>query len=504
MEEGKRDDVGIYTCGPTVYSEPHVGNMKPYVFADLLRWVIRYVLGYPVTHVVNITDVGHLVNDESDSGEDKMEKWSRREWLTAWEVAKKYESHFRAYLEALHIDPFDHMPRATAYIQEQIDIVKQLIEGWYTYVIPGDGIYMNTSRVEDYGKLLWPSAEQHLAGLHAGARIEDTGKKNPTDFALRKFSPKWEKRQMERLFDGPRAGLLLDEKNISTLTAEEEQTRGFPGRHIECSAMSRACLWEHFDIHTGGVDHIPIHHTDEIAQSECSFSKGETWVKYRLHVQFLNIDGKKVSKSAGDDLSLPGVQEHWCDALDLRYLLLTGQYRNFLDFTREHLRAAQQARKSIIQKCATYVKDQLNGTYNRAYFLEQVDILWANAESSNSDTNSQNSVYTFHLAVQDALLDDLNTPQVLALFHAWVGELSMPLLADILWWDTYVTKIGIHEGIEKYLSFSVPAEIEGLAQERLVAKQQKQFARADELRQQIQDAWYELKDTRDGYEILPT
>ncbi len=141
-------------------------------------------------------------------------------------------------------------------------------------------------------------------------------------------------------------------------------------------------------------------------------------MKYRLHVQFLNIDGKKVSKSAGDDLSLPGVQEHGCDALDLRYLLMTGQYRNFLDFTREHLRAAQQARKSIIQKCATYVKDQLNGTYNRAYFLEQVDVLWANAESSNSDTNSQNSVYTFHLAVQDALLDDLNTPQVLALFHA--------------------------------------------------------------------------------------
>lgn len=164
---------------------------------------------------------------------------------------------------------------------------------------------MDTSLVKEYGKLLGPSAAEHLSGLQAGARIENELKRNATDFALRKFSPADEQRQMEWIFDGERSAMLLTDDIRASLSKEEEATRGFPGRHIECSAMSRATLGNQFDIHTGGVDHIPIHHTDEIAQSECSFCENEQRVKYRLHVQFLNIDGKKVSKSAGDDLSIP-------------------------------------------------------------------------------------------------------------------------------------------------------------------------------------------------------
>lgn len=500
INTGERKDVWMYTCWPTVYSEPHVGNMKPYVFADLLRNTMVHILGYPVKYVVNITDVGHLVNDEHDSGEDKMEKWSRKEGISARELARKYEAHFKAYLQALNIELFDEMPRATQYIAEQIAIVKDLIAKEYTYIIPWDGIYMDTSRVEDYGKLLWPSAAEHLSGLQAGARIENQGKRNPTDFALRKFSPKEEKRQMERIFDWSRAGMLLaHEGNVipegyitvdsTSLDAEEEATRGFPGRHIECSAMSRACLGDHFDIHTWGVDHIPIHHTDEIAQSECSFCNGKKRVNYRLHVQFLNINGKKVAKSAGDDLSLPGLKDRGYDALDLRYFLMTGHYRSFLDFTWEHLHAAQQSRRGVVQKCVTYIRERMSGEYTKESSIK------ACASRMHS---------SFYEQLQEAFLDDINTPQALAILHSHIGTMTQEILEDVIWRDTHVLKLGIHEGIIQRLSEmneGIPADVQILAQERLTAKQNKDFAQADTLRQKILEAGYEVKDTTEGYEI---
>lgn len=189
--------VKIYSCGPTVYGDPHVGNLRAYTFADILKRTIKHIAGYKVKHVVNITDVGELT-DDGDQAEDKIEKGSKREGLSARDIARKYETNFKKYVNQLHIDPYDQMPRATEYIQDQIDIVQQLESKGYTYIISNDGVYMDTSKVADYGKLLGPSYKVHLHGLQAGARVEDSGKKNPTDFALRKFSPSNMQRQMER------------------------------------------------------------------------------------------------------------------------------------------------------------------------------------------------------------------------------------------------------------------------------------------------------------------
>ena len=270
LEEFKPIDpnnVRIYSCGPTVYGAPHIGNMRKYILDDLLKNTLKHICWYHTTHVVNITDVGHLT-DDGDHGEDKMEKWARREWLTARDVAKRYEELFHENCKALLLDPFDITPRATDHIAEQIDMVRQLEQRWYTYIIPDDGVYMDTSKVENYAVLI---GQKHIDWLTKWARIDDAGKRNITDFALRKFNTSGKKRDMER---------------------ESPWWAGFPWRHIECSAMSIKYLGNHFDIHTGGIDHIPIHHTNEIAQSQCSWAD-TPWVNYRIHYQFLNIDGNR-------------------------------------------------------------------------------------------------------------------------------------------------------------------------------------------------------------------
>ena len=305
MSEWKKDFVWIYSCGPTVYRNPHIWNMRAFAFADLLRNVIKNVLWYKTKHVMNLTDVGHLT-DDWDEWEDKMEKWAKRENKTVWELADMYIEKFYSYLDKLQIDKFDVMPRATDHIKEQIEMVKILEKKWYTYEIPDDGIYMDTSKVNDYGKLAWLANQERIAG----ARIQNDNKKNDTDFALWKFSPKDQKRQMER--DSP-------------------WWIWFPGWHLECSAMSSKYLWEQFDIHTWWVDHIWVHHTNEIAQSECTFWK-KPRVKYRMHNQFLNLWWKKLSKSAWWLVTVDDLEEKWYSALDLKLLYYTAHYRNFLDF----------------------------------------------------------------------------------------------------------------------------------------------------------------------------
>ena len=300
------EQVGIYSCGPTVYGAPHIGNMRKYFLDDLIKNVIKHIWWYNVTHVVNITDVGHLTGEnegDADHGEDKMEKWAKREGLTAWDVAKKYETLFHENCRLLKLDPFDYTPRATEHIAEQIDMVAQLEAKGYTYTIEGDGIYMDTSKVADYGKLMGANYKKHVEGLNAGERIDMGGRKNPTDFALWKFNMTGKKRDME--WESPR-GI------------------GFPGWHIECSAMSIKYLGNHFDIHTGGIDHIPVHHSNEIAQSECSCTTAP-WVKYWLHYQFLNINWTKISKSIGNVVTVEDVLNEGYSAEDLRYLYLMAQ-----------------------------------------------------------------------------------------------------------------------------------------------------------------------------------
>lgn len=416
------NNVRIYSCGPTVYGAPHIGNMRKYVLDDLLKNTLKYICWYHTTHVVNITDVGHLT-DDGDHGEDKMEKWARREWLTARDVAKRYEEIFHDNCRALLLDPFDITPRATEHITEQIDMVKQLEEKWYTYIIPDDGVYMDTSKVENYAVLV---GQKHIDWLDQWARIEDKGKKNITDFALRKFNTTGNKRDMER---------------------ESPWWIGFPGWHIECSAMSIKYLGNHFDIHTGGIDHIPIHHTNEIAQSQCSCAD-TPWVNYRIHYQFLNIDGKKISKSVGNVITLDEIFERGYSAEDLRYFYFQANYRSFQDFTRESLEAASKGRKKL--------KLISNDNYPRD-------------------------------EVVAPLLDDLNTPIFLA----------------------NIQKYGISERLNTIYKLykpeeiiEIPSDIQQLADQRRQAKLSKDRTTADSLKKEIIAAWWNIKDNKDNYDII--
>ncbi|MHC4294155.1 MAG: cysteine--tRNA ligase [Planctomycetota bacterium] len=320
IESGK---IGLYTCGLTVYNYAHIGNLRTYVFEDVLKRALRMV-GYEVNHVMNVTDVGHLVSD-ADEGEDKMAVGARREGKTAWEIADFYWAAFREDLKRLHIIEPDIWCKATDNIPEQIDLVRRLEEKGFTYAIEGDGIYFDTSKLADYGKL----ARLDVEGLQAGARIEMVaGKRNATDFALWKFSPTDQQRQME--WDSP-WGV------------------GFPGWHIECSAMAIKFLGEYLDIHCGGVDHVPVHHTNEIAQAESAM--GHKWVNWWMHGEWLVLPkegadaegGEKMSKSTGEFLTLQSLIDRGYDPLAYRYFLLNAHYRQQLAFTWEALDSAASA-----------------------------------------------------------------------------------------------------------------------------------------------------------------
>lgn len=364
----------MYSCGPTVYSTPHIGNFRATFTVDLIRNTLSY-LGYPVKAVMNITDVGHLVSD-GDDGEDKLEKGARLEGLSCRDIAKKYEEIFLNAMAELNIDRFDVMPRATEHITEQIAMVQTLENKGYTYCIEGDGIYMDTSKVEDYGKLMGPNYKKRLADLNAGERVAMNGKKNPTDFALWKFSPaqgvcpitgKSLKRQMER--DSPRGV-------------------GFPGWHIECSAMATKYLGENFEIHHGGSDHITVHHSNEITQSECCFEH-KPRVKYRLHNEFLQVDGGKMSKSLGNIYSLADIKAKGFSPLDLRYFYFKAQYSNFLNFTRDALTQARNERHGLIKK---------------------IQNLTQASDCSPKKDHFQNKI-------DEALGDNLNTPKLISEIH---------------------------------------------------------------------------------------
>lgn len=467
----KKWQVKIYSCWPTVYGDPHIGNLRAFATAWLLGDTLR-ALGYKVEHTMNITDVWHLT-DDGDHGEDKMEKGARKEWLTARDVARKYEDNFRKYISAIGIH-FDYFPRATDHIQAQIDIVKSLEDKGYTYAIDWDGIYMDTSKVAWYGKLLPP---KHLAWIQSGERVEDVGKRNATDFALWKFSPQGEKRQMER-----------------------ESPRGiwFPGRHIECSAMARATLGDFLDIHTGGIDHIPVHHTNEIAQSECGFTDGKKWVNYRVHCQFLNIDATKISKSLGNVFSLPDIQAKGFDALDLRYFYLQAHYRSFQDFTRESLEAAQKGRKGLQKKIRDILDTQVPTLSD---WLQKVS-----AKSLRDDLTDA-FVGNFFDDVLQAMTDDLDTVKTLATINHTLNTIAKEKLAidtkELLmvlhWLDTHILKIGLLDSPE---TVQVPADIQALAQSRREAKLAKDYATADTLRQQLHAAGRDMLDGKDGFEVV--
>lgn len=435
--------IGIYSCGPTVYHYQHLGNMRAVIFADTLRRMFVYA-GYQVNHVINITDVGHLTSD-GDDGDDKMEKGAAREGKSVWEIAEFYTNDYFRCLDLLNI-PRDAytFPRATDTIAEQIALVKTLEEKGYTYKI-SDGIYFDTSKFPDYGKM----AKLDIEGLKSGARVEEnTEKKNITDFALWKFSNKNEKRQME--WDSPWG-------------------TGFPGWHIECSAMSKKILGLHFDIHTGGIDHIPVHHTNEIAQSECA--NGEPYVNYWMHVNFLNDQEGKMSKSKGDFLRLQSVIDKNISPLAFRYYLLTVHYRSEIAFSFESLEASAVSYEKLVAYIKNFKED--HGEVNIEYVKEFEKILF----------------------------EDLGTPGVIALIWKLIKDTTVKdadTVATILHFDQVLGLSLLASANETNTNIEIPEDIQKLISDRNIAKIAKDFKSADQIRTEIENRGFLVKDTANG------
>lgn len=433
--------VGLYTCGPTVYNPATIGNLRAYVFEDVLKRSLRF-LGYDVKHVMNITDVGHLVGDR-DEGEDKVEREAAKQGKTAWDIAKEYEARFVEDLKHLNIQLPDVMPRATEHIPEQIALILRLEEKGYTYRT-SDGIYYDTSKFEAYGKL----SGQKLEEKEAGARVEvNVEKRHPADFALWKFSPTGSKRHME--WDSP-WGV------------------GFPGWHVECSAMSEKYLGQPFDIHVGGVDHIPVHHENEIAQSEGAY--GKPLARYWLHNEFLLVDGRRMGKSEGNAYTLDDLIAKGFDALAFRYYCLSAHYRSKLNFTWDGLKAAQNALDGLRQMAR-----KLPVVAKPAKIVE----------------------------FRKALEDDLNTPKALAaLWDLLKSDETDDKKASALLAMDQVLGLGLGEALGRTLE--APEEVKALAEERLVARQSKDWKKSDELRDAIQAKGWIVEDKKDGYDLQPS
>jgi cysteinyl-tRNA synthetase len=433
--------VSLYSCGPTVYDYAHIGNLRSYVFADILRRVFEYN-GYKVTQVINITDVGHLTSDE-DEGADKLEESARKAGKSAQEIAEFYTESFFKDLTALDIDIKNIIfPKATEHIAEQVALIEKLEKKGFTYQT-SDGVYFDTSKLSDYGKL----ARLDIEGLKAGARVEATGeKKNITDFALWKLSP---------------LGGKAEEKRQQQW--ESPWGVGFPGWHLECSAMSMKYLGEHFDVHTGGIDHIPVHHTNEIAQSQSA--TGKPFVNYWMHNEFVNVDGEKMSKSLGNIITLTNVIEKGFSPLAYRYWLLTAHYRTLVNFTWEALGGAQTA---------------LDKLHN--HFLEYGnDIGEVNVEYKEKFTEYIN--------------DDLNTPKAIALLWELVKDRIVSEADKKATMLDFDRVLGL--GFEEVKPEEVPKEILKLVEEREEARETKDWAKSDVLREEIHKKGFEVLDTDD-------
>ena len=435
-----KNKVGFYSCGPTVYGYPHIGNMRTYIMNDLLKRTLKFN-GYRVKHIMNITDVGHLTSD-ADTGEDKMEQTKTRENKSAWDIAKFYTKVFKIHSHKLNILPPTKYVAATKCIKEQIKLVKQLDSKGYIYKTK-DGMYFDTSKLKDYGKL----TGQNLKELKAGARITMTkDKKNPTDFAVWKFSPTDKQRDMEW---------------------QSPWGKGFPGWHLECSVISTKHLGQPFDIHSGGVDHIPIHHTNEIAQSEAAYDK--KMANYWIHFEHLILRKGKMSKSEGTTITVDALEKKHINPLVFRYLTLQTHYAKRLEFSWEALSASEIAFTKLNNRIGNIKgKGKINTTYKNRFI-----------EAINNDLNIPKGL----AIVWDLLKDDK------------VNDKDKK--TTILKMDNV---LGLNLKSAKLIK--VPNEIIKLADKRWQAKQAKRWDEADKLRKLIKDKGYIIKDTAENYEII--
>src|SRR6056297_427274 len=448
LREGK---VSFYHCGPTVYWTQHIGNLRGMTCADFIVRTLRY-FDYEVTHVRNYTDVGHLTSDE-DEGEDKIEKGAKREGKTPREIANKYIDIFELDVAELNLSEPDHKPRATEHVEEMIAMVKTLLDKGYAYTT-NLAVYFDISKKDDYTELSGQDLEKLLSGAGKG-EIADPEKKNPADFALWFFKTGAHQNALQT-WKSPFQSKLV------------ENGEGFPGWHLECSAMSKKYLGDTVDIHMGGIEHIPVHHTNEIAQSECA--NGVKFVNYWLHNEHLLEKEKKIAKSEGASLTLSVIKDQGYDPLDLRFFFLQAQYRSKQNFTWEALDAARRGREHLNNQVRELGSEK--GEINRE----------------------------FKEKFKAALGDDFNTCSALSV----VQEL---LKSDLAEKDKLATVLDFDQVLglkldEDNLSSETPEEINKLIKEREVARQKKDFAKADRLREEIEQRGYVVEDAKDGVRVF--
>jgi len=436
----KKSGVSFYSCGPTVYWYQHIGNLRSYISWDILKRVLQFNK-YKTKHVINVTDVGHLTSD-ADTGEDKIEKAAKKEGKKASEVSNYYFKVFKQDFKKLNISEPNYWPKASEHIKEQIDLIKTLEKKGFTYKT-SDGIYFDTSKLKDYGKL----ARLKIKDLEEGKRTEKREKRNKTDFALWKFSN--EKRQQEW---------------------KRPWGVGFPGWHLECSAMSSKYLGKQFDIHTGGREHIPVHHTNEIAQSEAAFGK-TPWVKYWLHAEWLLFKGEKISKSTGGLYTVSELEKKGFNPLIFRYLCLSTHYRKRLNFSLDALESAQIS-------------------YNK---LKNIILEIKNKKDSKGSVGKYKKEFLTYIN------NDLNVSKGLALL-----------------WKVLKSNLGSKEKYSLVLEFDkvfglglknikeekIPKEILNLVKEREKYRKEKNWKKSDELRNLILKKGYEVKDTKERFIII--
>lgn len=439
--------VTMYNCGPTVYDRSHIGNLRAYVFADILRRTLEFN-NFKVKQIINITDVGHLISD-ADTGEDKVEKSAREKGKSVFEIARYFERLFKQDIKKLNIKLPFKFTRATDHIKEMIELIKILEKKGFTYKI-SDGIYFNTSKFKKYGEL----ANLNKKKIKPGARVEfNFEKKNIYDFALWKFSPLEVKRQMEW---------------------RSPWGKGFPGWHIECSAMAMKYLGKTLDIHTGGIDHIDVHHTNEIAQSEAATNK--KFVNYWLHVNFLLVENQKMSKSLGNILSLDDILKKNFSPLAFRYLLLTAHYRSLINFTWSAITAAQNAYNNLLEQISSF-----------NYVLSD--------EKPSQILKIRKIIRTKILSI---INDDLNTSQLISFLwdilrsenkQNFTFKKIFVLEADKilgLGLTEFLVKEKINKRIIKYITL----------REKL--RKKKQWQKADNIREKLLKMGYKIEDSLSG------
>ena len=444
-----KEEVGLYCCGPTVYNYAHIGNLRTYIFEDILRRILERD-GYFVKHVMNITDVGHLT-DDGDDGEDKMIKSSREKGMSVWDIAQFFTDAFFDDTTKLNIKKPSISCKATDHIGNMISLIKKLEEKGFTY-FSGGNVYFDISKFAQYGKMALRDKQE----LQAGARIViDKNKKNPHDFVLWFTDSKFEQQAM--VWDSPWG-------------------RGYPGWHIECSAMSMKYLGDKFDIHCGGIDHIPVHHTNEIAQSEAA--TGKKWVNYWIHGEFLVLNSGKMSKSGGGFITLYTLIEKGYDPLDYRYFCLGAHYRTQLKFSYESLDAAATARKKIITKFNTMLENSCGIIAGNIQSTSLLAIL----DDFNEDCNT-----------------DMNMPRALSRLFSVIKDDSddKEKLAALIQINT-VLSIGLSEIKYNPKQEELPLKLQKIILEREESRKNKDFEESDRLRDILIENGISIKDGQNG------